>query len=420
MPTPYPVPTPYYAQPYGQPPLTNASNQTPLQGGIQPFIGPRPNVLGTSTISPGPTGGNAGKEPPKTTTPVQQQQQQPPGPAGETEQQAWDRAWRDAGNTGQRPEGYHGPAGADGGMPQGPSEADINAIYQPQAEYLNQQQQQLEGQLPSVLAQADADFALLQQELSGNRQKNLGTVQESQISATMRKEDVLAAARRLYDQLRRGYQQRFGGSTSAGQASSEIASAEQQRQMGLTERQYGDTTRQIEQQRQGIETDYQTGNMKLLQGKQQAIAKVQSDFQNQISTIQSNRAMLESAKAQAKLTALENLRNQVFAINQQATQFAQTLEAQRQASLLDVQNYTAKLNMYGQNAAGATGAFGSGTTTTPTSTLQATTPSSNWSSPYTGNKGSQTVKQYDQFGNPVQLPLNNARYAYDQGIGLSQ
>lgn len=292
-------------------------------------------------------------------------------------------------------------------QPSGPSEADLNAVYDPSMQYLNQAESQVRTDYPNVLDSAQKAYETAIAELQGNKQKNLTTIGESSIKAGQQKEDALTSARRLYDQLRTGYQQRFGGSTSAGQAASEIASAEQQRQMGLTTRQYTDTMRQIDQQKVQLDTDYKTGVAKLEQNKQMAITQATSDFQNKLLSITQNRTQVESAKAQAKLQALQDLRNQVFTINQQNTQFQQTLEAQRQAGLQDVQNFLAKFNIAG----GAAGTAATNFKPAVSSNLQAgSTPSTNTTGELTGQISPYTTKKYDTYN------TNGPLTPYAQGI----
>jgi hypothetical protein len=371
---------------------------------IGPVGIPIPQSSGFNFTNPAPIGGTNGFN----TNPLpSNQKQSQPKQQGETDVQSWDRQWREAGNQGPRPEGYHG----SGGQPSGPSEADLNAVYDPSMNYLNQAESTARSGYADVLSQAESDYQALVSELSGNKQKNLTTIGENQITTSNVKEDALAAARRLYDQLRRGYQQRFGGATSAGQAASEISSAEQQRQMGGINRDYATTTRQIEQQKTQLETDFQTGMMKLQQGKQQALGQAQSDFQNKLLSISQNRAQVESAKAQARLTALQELRNQAYTINQQSVRFQQTLEAQRQASLLDLQNYTAKFNVAG----GAAGTAATNFQPTVSSNLQVQNGNQQTTGPLTG---SISKKPEDLTGSidPNTFPTNTGLTPYAQDL----
>jgi hypothetical protein len=242
-------------------------------------------------------------------------------------------------------------------VPQGPSESDINAVYDPTMGYLNQAESNVRSDFPNVLDQAQQSYETAIAELTAGKTKNEGTITQNVTTATNRKEDALTAARRLYDELRRGYQQRFGGSTSAGQAASELSSVEQQRQMGQTNRGFNDTMAQIEQSKVQLDQDFQTGSMKILQYKNDAITSANRDFQNKLLEIQGKRAETESAKAQYRLQALTDLRNQAYAASQQAQQFQQQLEMQKQSQQADLQTYAAKLQMAGQGVSSVTNQY---------------------------------------------------------------
>lgn len=278
---------------------------------------------------------------------------------GQTPQQKWEAL----GRTGQAPVGWNGEASGTSGI----DESAINNVYQPTMNYLNQAESAVRADFPNVLDAAQKQYESAIAELQGNRQKNLTTINENKLTATNQKEDALSAARRLYSELRRGYQQRFGGSTSAGQAAYELSNVEQQRQMGQTTRDYATTMRQIEQQKAQLETDYQTGSLKIQESKAMAIAQANRDFQNQLLSIANQRAQTEGAKAAAKLDALNTLRNQAYAAQQEALTYQRNLDAMYKQQQLDMQSYVAKLNAAGSNSQTALNNF---QTPTPTSNLQ--------------------------------------------------
>jgi len=271
------------------------------------------------------------------------------------------------------------------GAPTGPSEEELNAVYNPTINYLNQAEQTVRDQYPSVLDAAQKQYETAIAELTGSKTKNLGTIQENTVQAGQRKEDALSAARRLYDELRRGYGQRFGGSSSAGQAATEIAAVEQQRQMGQTTRDYGNTIRQIEQSKLQLDQDYQTGQAKILEQKTLAIQQAQQNFTQQLLQIQAQRAQTESQKAAAKLQALTDLRNQAYQAQQQAAQYQQNLDLFYRQQQADLQTYAQKLQLAGQGSSTAINSFLNNTNTNPTSNLQTRNTGATTNQTYTGN-----------------------------------
>lgn len=284
--------------------------------------------------------------------------------------------------------------------PQGVSDQEINSIYDPQMNYLNQAESQLNQDYPSVLEEARKAYETNAGLLSASKQQGQAALGENQVKAGQQKEDTLDMLRRLYSQLRQGYSQRFGGSSSAGGAASEIAGAEQQRQQGQAMRSYGDTVRQIQQQAVKIDQDYNNGLLQLEQNKQSAVAQAQRDFSAKLLEINKLRADLGTNKAQAKMEALQNLRNQVYQINMQNTQFQQALDQQKQAAQLQLQNYYATVNTGMGTGQSALNSFTSAYGGQPTSGLQVGG-GNTYAPSYQAYTGQTTNKKYDQYGNPV-------------------
>jgi len=241
-----------------------------------------------------------------------------------------------------------GPAAA---RQSGPSQDDImreiEGLYGGSNDYLNQAEGAIRADYPNAMAEAESIFNTNLSSLGNSKQSAFDSLTQQSNKATSAKENALAAGRRLFQEQQMGANQRFGGSSSAGQAFSEIQAREQARQFGETGRQHADITNQIETQRNNVEREFQTGKLQLEQQKQSAVSQATRDFQNKLLQISQNRAQIGEAKAQARLGALQELRNQVFSIEQQNTQFNQQLSMMREQANLQLQNF-------GQSASGAT------------------------------------------------------------------
>lgn len=245
--------------------------------------------------------------------------------------------------------------------PQGPSQEDlmreIDGVYGDSYNYLNSVEGQLRQDLPNVLQEAEAQFKTNTSMLGNQRQSGLSQLQGQEEAAQNRQMDALAEARRLYDSLMRGYNQRFGGSTSAGQAATEIAGVEQQRQQGGINRDARQTMRQIDVARSEVENNYQTGLMQLEQQKQTAINQANRDFQNKLLEINRMRGELGQNKAQMRLQALQELRAQAYQIEAENRQFQRQLEMMKQESEISLQNYAKQLALSGQGSQNAVNAY---------------------------------------------------------------
>lgn len=269
-------------------------------------------------------------------------------PQPQPQQTSGGGSWRDyPGYAGWDPAAAEADFRATGGAGKGgggaPNQDAINRqiddAYSQSYDYLNQAEGALRADYPNALAEAESIFNTNKSTL-GNQKASAGdALTQQQNKATSTKENALADAIRLYQEQQIGANQRFGGSSSAGQAFSEIQAREQARQFGQTGRQYADVVNQIETQRNQVEREYQTGILQLEQQKQSAVSNAQRDFQNKLLQISNSRAMIGQAKAEAKLGALQELRNQIFAIEQQNTQFNQQLQLMREQAMMQTQNF---------------------------------------------------------------------------------
>lgn len=232
--------------------------------------------------------------------------------------------------------------------PQGPSNGEIDSLFSGAMNTYNQAESNLRGQLPSLISDAEAQARasqglLVNQRTSANEQ--LGN-QELQTRQTQQAQT--GQQRQTLQELTQANQQRFGGSTSAGQAASELQGREFQRNTFQIGQQAQQALTQIQQQRQTVEREYQQGIQQLEVNKQQAVNQIQRTFQDKLLEINARRGETESAKAQARMSALQELRNAAYQIDVSKAQFQAQLQlqAQQNASYLDnaAQQYLSATN----------------------------------------------------------------------------
>lgn len=227
----------------------------------------------------------------------------------------------------------------------------IDEAYNPQIGALNEQEKNLNLGQTSALQEAQNAFNTQQGLAQGQLTKAQGSLTDVATKGQQAYETALAEARRVYDQLQRGYQQRFGGSSSAGQAATEIGNIERLKQQGQSYKQLQDVNRQVELGKQDVQSQYDQNILQLEQNKQSAINSIQSDFRDKLAQINASKGMVESAKAQAKLQALQQLRAEVLQIQQQETSFKQQLEAAKQQAQIQLDTYAKQLALSQNNAA---------------------------------------------------------------------
>jgi len=219
----------------------------------------------------------------------------------------------------------------------------LNAIFSPVMEALQGQENTLNQNYSTVPGEIQNQYATSAQSLEQQKQSGLteGTTQETQAGA--RKTDALTASTRLFNELQRGGQQRFGGASSAGEAYQSLTAVEQQRRQGTIQGAFETAMQQIGTFKQNIIDKAQIAFKELENQKQAALNDAQRSFRDALQQIQSMRAQAQSDKATASMNALNDLRNRVYAVNTQSLQFAQQLAANNQLSLKAVDDYTAKM-----------------------------------------------------------------------------
>ena len=373
---PTPVPTPFGPAPtqgeqselgtgfYSATPVTTTATspiQIPQGGG---------DVLGGSTQQSAPSGG---------------------GDMGSLIQQYKDRGWTDEAaiiadiNATGGPQQPSGPSPEDlfaqqfpqsdiGSFDLGAGEfqSEIQSQFQARTDYLNQAEQAIRTGQPEILEGIAADLRAGKGRAGTAKGSELGVLKGSEQEARGRKEDVMASSRRLFNELRMGARQRFGGSTSASEAMNTLLGVEQQRQQGQTGREFGQTMQQISRQKSDIESRFQSQLQQLEADNVNSINQANQEFRARLDEVEQNRLLASDAKSEARLTVLQDLRDKAFAINAQRDQFKQQLEANRQQQQLDLDSFAQQLQLSSGFGQQATQGFNQRTTTSPTSDITAT------------------------------------------------
>jgi hypothetical protein len=226
----------------------------------------------------------------------------------------------------------------------------------------------------------EADYQANLGTVNTSKAKVSGQLDQNTVQAQQRKQDALNSAKQLYNQLQTGYRQRFGGASSAGEASQTILGEEQQRQSGQIGRDYQNTASQIESQRVDLENQYKDSLLQLDSQKQKALTDLQQQFVSQLAQINESRALSVEAKNTAKLQVLQNMRNQAITIQSQHEQYAQQMEALKMQQQLQIDTFnktggnavnTANqaVNTFNNQTGVATSNLGQGNTTKTMSTL---------------------------------------------------
>lgn len=351
--------------------MIGVGSNAPSKQGITPFIGPiqpkptstRPNATrntsttGFSSGMSGSVGGGGGGGGGGSSQPAQKSGPSDAdfdrvgvarGDVGGYNRVVAEQAAKDA----QQNQMYRTPEGWDFQGAQDQYLKQVEDTFNKVMGYINENAGLLQQSRTTAEQQAEADLAANQALLGQQRSEATRSLQEQGITAEKKKEDALSQARRLYTDLSQASQRRFGALSGAGQAMNDVLGRQLQQNFGSIGSQAADVQREIAQGIQTVDEKFNTGMMQLQQSVQTAKAKIFSDFTNAMMQINNMKGAAESEKGNAKLQALQWVRDQAAALNMQQVTFQQQLEAMREQQKMNLESYA-------QTAGAATTAGGS-------------------------------------------------------------
>lgn len=188
----------------------------------------------------------------------------------------------------------------------------------------------------------DAQRPLLDQALKEGQTLNT----QQQGASKQQEANALSAAKRLYQELSQGVQQRFGGGNSASDFAKAFFGREFQKNMGNIQNVAGQNMQKLLDQATNIQNDYNSKIQQLNKEKEGALAQARNVFNEKLAAINSARFGLDQNKAQLKLQALQELRANVQNVLANAMELEQRVQSslqQGQAQLAaQVQAYRAQ------------------------------------------------------------------------------
>jgi hypothetical protein len=214
--------------------------------------------------------------------------------------------------------------------------AELDAIFNPALSSLQGQESTLNQNYAGAQQDIQEQGALSQQTLADQQAAGVRDINQTGAEAGARKEDALTSATRLYNELQRGGQQRFGGASSAGEAYQTLTATEQQRRQGTIQNAYETAMQQVGTFKANLTDKYNTAVKEVELQKTEALRGAQQDFRNAMDQITAARNQLGSDRATASLNILQDLRNKVYTINQQALSFTQQMALNNQKTQAQV------------------------------------------------------------------------------------
>lgn len=244
--------------------------------------------------------------------------------------------------------------------PSGPSDQELDSAYNPLLDYLNQAESALRSDYPSYGRDIESQYGTSRQQLQNSLQSGQRAVDTQLDTAGRQKMDVISDARRQYNELMMANQQRFGNASSAGQAASELQGREFQRGTAKAEQQYTQLVQELGVKKLEMEQNYQVSLQQLEDKKVAALNEVNRQFQEKILQINQMRANTAAEKANRRLQALQDYKNQTYAVQLQNYQMQQQLQMMKEQSAMELDNYAKQLQLSRGGATSALNSFSSG------------------------------------------------------------
>lgn len=284
----------------------------------------------------------------------------------------------------------------------------INDAFSGTVSFLDQQAGALRGQLPGIESDINSMYGESRNTLAADKvagERQLATAEQGGVE---RKEDAISSARRLYNELQMGGNQRFGGASSAGEAYQALAGRELQRNNQQIATDFSSFMGQIEGARTSINEKYTLAVQNLESQKNRMLSEARRDLQNKLLEIDRQKAMAQQEKANRKLEALQSMRNQIYQIQLASSQGISNAQAIKQQLEGELTTYAQSQSQALQQGTQAGDTFSQGLDMTPQTDLSMGFGGGQIASLPTG------VRKEDEL-NPMGA-IYNPRPRYDQGL----
>ena len=212
----------------------------------------------------------------------------------------------------------------------GPSNKEIDSIYKPQMDFLNQYSQTLTNRLPTLEQgfQGDRDVAVNSVNQQGQTQQMALDRQEQGVNSQTN--NAVAEQRRQFAEVQRGIQAQYGGTTGTGAFAAEIAGAGAMGNVARIREGGQSALKQIGDAEISLQNDIKDKVFQLDQQLNNAKKDARMWLEDKISEINSRKADMEGAKAEKKLDALREYKLLNAQIEQANKQYLQGMYSEYQ------------------------------------------------------------------------------------------
>ena len=229
----------------------------------------------------------------------------------------------------------------------GYQEPNMDAMYSGAFNALNQQEATLQPEYQTQLTGIENTYGQQKAGAEATQSQKLGEYGQQRTTEQGRTKSAIAEARRLAAESMQGIQSKFGGSTSAGGAYSEILGSQASRNIATNQAALQQTLSQIGQDESNVRLQTTNYLNELEQNTNLAKEKARNWLQQSLAQIATARGTLESEKANKRVEYLNQYNQTLQSINEQNTKFKQDvylkqMDAQSKLDAIKAQ----KINQY--------------------------------------------------------------------------
>lgn len=217
-------------------------------------------------------------------------------------------------------------------------EAQINDAYSGVDQTLNDMQSRLQNGQQDFYNQYTGMYDAQMPMLTASNQNAQAQLEAQKGTTKANEANVIDSARRMYNEMQQGYRQKFGGGNGVSDFAGGILGRELMRNIGNAQNTTGQSIKALQDKSLELNNTYNAQVQQLNMQKENALLQAKNAFQDKLTQIDSMRIQNAQGKAQAKLAALQELRQRAYAIQDQVTAYQQQLDAMKQQSDLQLRN----------------------------------------------------------------------------------
>lgn len=210
---------------------------------------------------------------------------------------------------------------------------EINKIYGPAISDLDTLRNNANEQYQDALGSTNKAYGLAKEHSQETYDASTGLLKDNRGELESDKNSALNQAIRSYQALEQQRIARFGGSSSSGEALGELSRQEFFRGQSSIEKEFISSARDLQRQEETLNLQHKQYTDQLELQQQEALQGLKSELNSKLAQIQSNKTQLESAKASARLSVIQdaiNQQNQIkLAFKERASQIMEAIAVKK-------------------------------------------------------------------------------------------